>query len=75
MRTTLQELAWFVARYAVYTVLPGFWFAYIAGISIWIGGMAGLIVALLLAIPILISSRRKPARGREHPGDILEGKP
>ncbi len=63
MQKPLQNIIQFLARYSVYTVLPGFWFAYIAGISIWVGGVIGFVACMLLSITILISGR---GAGRGH---------
>lgn len=67
MNDRAVDLVQFLARYSLYLVVPGLWFAYIGGIAPWIGGAAGFGAALLLGIPILVASRRD---GRSQ--DLLE---
>ena len=57
MSKPFSDIIQFLARYSVYTVLPGFWFAYIAGVNIWVGGVIGFVACMLLSITILISGR------------------
>jgi len=58
MEGRANDVVQFLARYAIYFVVPGFWFAYVGGVSPWIGGAAGFGAALLLAVPLLMRRRR-----------------
>ncbi len=40
-----------MSSYAVYPAMAGTWFAYLADVSPWIGGIAGVGVALLMILP------------------------
>ena len=73
MKHPIYDLIGFLARYSIYLVIPGFWFAYIAGIKLWIGGTAGLFACLLLAIPLLICSHRKPVTAKNRCSEMLKG--
>jgi hypothetical protein len=41
----------FMLRYSPYGVVPGMWFAYIAGMSPWYGAAAGLTMTFLVGLP------------------------
>jgi hypothetical protein len=62
----------FLARYALYLVVPGLWFAYIGGVSPWIGGVAGFIAAALIGLSVLITMRQGRASRGESRRDALE---
>ena len=41
----------FLARYSIYAIVPGMWFAYIAGLSPWYGAAGGFTLTFLIALP------------------------
>lgn len=53
------DLVRFLARYSLYLVVPGLWFAYVGGVPPWIGGLAGFGAALLIGIPVLLAARER----------------
>ncbi len=69
MNERTNDLIQYLARYALYFVIPGFWFAYIGGAPAWTGGAAGLGAALLVGIPVLMARR---TRGPKHDRRLLD---
>lgn len=65
MTNPTSFLARFFARNSLYFVVPGAWFAYVGGLTPFIGAAAGFAVAWLVAIPTLVVRRRSvPERDR-----------
>lgn len=76
MQPYAEDLVQFLARYALYLVVPGLWFAYVGGVAPWIGGVAGFAAALLLAVPLMLPRRRSSSRREAvDPLDDILGSP
>lgn len=54
----------FITQYAPIGILPGMWFAYIAGISIAWGALAGLIAVVAVGLPTAFIRRERQRRRR-----------
>ena len=68
MGPRINDLLQFIARSALYLVLPGLWLAYVGGVPPWLGGVAGLAGIFLLGVSLQI---RRDRRGRS-PRNRLE---
>ena len=52
-----ESLLQFLARNVIYAIVPGVWFAYIAGVSPWYGVAAGLTLTFLIGLPSRLVNR------------------
>ena len=71
MNARLDNLVQFLARYALYLVIPGLWLAYVGGAAPWIGGTAGFVGAITLGIVLLVLRRRTPRGSRNRLEELL----
>ena len=46
-----ESMVHFMVRNSVYGVVPGMWFAYLAGLSPWWGAAGGLTLTFLIGLP------------------------
>ena len=67
MNVRLENIIQFLARYALYLVVPGVWLAYVGGVAPWVGGTVGFGSAVLLGTVVLLARRRD----RNSPPDRL----
>ena len=66
MEKPAENLVQFLARYSIYGILPGIWFAYIGGIAPWYGAAGGFLATVLIAIPVrLVARAERLARSRK----------
>lgn len=71
MNARFDNLVQFLARYALYLVIPGLWLAYVGGAAPWIGGTAGFLGAVMLGFAIRCRRRRTRRGERERLDDLL----